>query len=343
MAVKSSGALSLTTDIVGEFGGVAPHSLSEYYGGGTYVPAGANPGIATSGQINMGSFYDAVAATVLTISSNTNNYNIGAAAIAAGGDKSTPVILTINAGVTVGSTSSGTAAMFTGTGWSTGTTINITNNGSIVGANGGSTTGSTGSGGAGGDAKSPAPSCGGSATGSNGSSGSSGTAGTAPSGGSAFEHSQSGSAMNVIFDTVGSRTAGSGGSYSAPGGGGGGGGATWWGGGWYNRYGPGGGGGGAGYGAAGAAANGARFTDGFPSFYCKGYWASAAGAGTANAGGVGGNGYSNAGNGGTGGNLAASGGTASGSSPFYGGAGGSNTSSTGSAGSVLSGNTAQIS
>ena len=74
MAVKSSGALSLTTDIVGEFGGVAPHSLSEYYGGGDNVPAGANPGIATSGAINMNSHYGAVAATVLNITSNVNNY-----------------------------------------------------------------------------------------------------------------------------------------------------------------------------------------------------------------------------------------------------------------------------
>ena len=77
MAVKSSGAnLALQGDIVAEFGGSAPHSMSEYYGGGDLVPAGANPGVATSGQITMNSFYGSVAATVLTISSNTSNYNI---------------------------------------------------------------------------------------------------------------------------------------------------------------------------------------------------------------------------------------------------------------------------
>jgi len=92
MAIKSSGALSFATDIVGEFADSAPHSMSEFYGGGDKVPAGANPGVATSGEINFNSFYDCVAATVLTISSNTNDYNIGTACIAAGGDKSTPVI-----------------------------------------------------------------------------------------------------------------------------------------------------------------------------------------------------------------------------------------------------------
>ena len=116
MPLTGSGQISIG-DIAGEFGGSAPHALSEYYGGGGLVPAGANPGVATSGQINVGSFYGTVAATVLTISSNTNDYNIKSAAVAAGGDTSTPVILTINSGVTVGSTSTSTPAMKTDTGW----------------------------------------------------------------------------------------------------------------------------------------------------------------------------------------------------------------------------------
>ncbi len=156
MALQGSGAISFQ-DIQDEFGGSHPISFSEYYGGGAYVPAGANPGIATSGAINVNSFYDAVAATVLTISSNTNNYDIGAAAIAAGGDKSTPVILTINSGVTVGSTSSSTAAMYTGTGWSNGTTITIYNNGSIAGASGTNSPASGASGGSGGAGAPPSP------------------------------------------------------------------------------------------------------------------------------------------------------------------------------------------
>ncbi|MFY9243303.1 MAG: hypothetical protein WAO74_09770, partial [Polaribacter sp.] len=249
MAVKGSGALSIATDIVGEFGGDAPHSLSEYYGGGTYVPAGANPGIATSGAINFGSHYGAVAATVLTISSNVNNYDIGAQAISAGGDKSTPVILTINAGVTVGSTSASTAAMFTGTGWASGTTINITNNGSIVGLSGTNTSGGIGTGGNGGNG-----------TGSTGGPGvaggtGSGSADSANTGGDAFEHSQtSDNNLSVIFDTVGTRTAGSAGTKTISGGGGGGGAG---GGGWYGGKGIGGPGGGGGAGSP-PGAGGAR-------------------------------------------------------------------------------------
>ena len=37
MAVPSSGALNFT-DLVDEFGGSAPHAISEYYRGGSLVP-----------------------------------------------------------------------------------------------------------------------------------------------------------------------------------------------------------------------------------------------------------------------------------------------------------------
>jgi hypothetical protein len=59
MAIKTSGPLPLT-DIVAEFGGTAPHSLSEYYKGGALVPAGANaPNVPSSGPIGMDDFYGA--------------------------------------------------------------------------------------------------------------------------------------------------------------------------------------------------------------------------------------------------------------------------------------------
>ena len=48
MALPSSGPLSIG-DIAGEFGGVAPHALSEYYGAAAGVPA--------SGAIDIGDFY----------------------------------------------------------------------------------------------------------------------------------------------------------------------------------------------------------------------------------------------------------------------------------------------
>jgi hypothetical protein len=321
MAIKSSGALSFATDIVGEFADSAPHSMSEFYGGGDKVPAGANPGVATSGTINFNSFYDCVAATVLTISSNTNDYNIGAACIAAGGDKATPVILTINAGVTVGSTASTIPAMKTDTGWSSGVSITITNNGSIVGSTGVSdstTSSQTGTGGNGGTCSGLDPQAAGS-----------GTAGSASSesvnnGGSAFEHSQTAdNALSVIFDTAGTRTAGAGGVRTALGGGGGGG----HGGNAYVGYVQVRGGGGGGAGTPGGSGGGTcgHTTDGS--------------AGSATSGGAGGP------SAGAGGNLGQAGGA--GGSNFSGstaaGSAGSSSTSNGSSGSVLSGNTGQIS
>lgn len=65
MAVKSSGTLSFDTDIVGEFKGTKPHSLSEYYAGGANVPAGTTGtgghAIPSSGTIKFSDFYGATA------------------------------------------------------------------------------------------------------------------------------------------------------------------------------------------------------------------------------------------------------------------------------------------
>ena len=72
MALPGSGAISIG-QIATEFGGGAPHSLSEYYRNGALVPNySQNSGIATSGAINMNGFHGAsdVApswATTLTI------------------------------------------------------------------------------------------------------------------------------------------------------------------------------------------------------------------------------------------------------------------------------------
>ena len=69
----------------------------------------------------------------LIISGNTNNYNLYSAAGSPGG----PVIinLTVNGGVTVGSTSTGSPALET-SGFSSGTLLNLTNNGRIQGKGG---------------------------------------------------------------------------------------------------------------------------------------------------------------------------------------------------------------
>jgi len=319
MALQGSGAISIS-EIASEFGGSAPHSMSEYYGGGDNVPAGANPNVATSGAIGMKSFYNGVAATVLNITSNVNNYDIGAQAIAAGGDKSTPVILTINAGVTVGSTSNSTAAMFTGTGWSSGTTINITNNGSIVGATGANVTvaGAAGGNGAGSNASNH-----GTGGGSGGTA--SGSADAQSNGGDVFSHSQTGTDLSVIFDTAGTRTAGAGATTTLGGGGGGGG------------------------------SGGAGGVHGYNETTWQSGGAGGRGAGTAGGAVGGSNGGSRAGNGGAGGAYSTSGSNGANGQRYSscyssyttngggGGAGGASASANGSSGAVLSGNTTQIS
>lgn len=59
MALQVSGPISMQ-DIVNEFGGVAPHSLSEYYRGGAYV-GDANTNVPVSGAIKLSDFYGAAA------------------------------------------------------------------------------------------------------------------------------------------------------------------------------------------------------------------------------------------------------------------------------------------
>ena len=267
------------------------------------------------------------AATSLTISSNTNNYNIASAVTGAGGSLNNDVILTINSGVTVGSTTSTTAAMYTSTGWGAGTTITIINNGSLVGSTGSNTDGNGGSGGNGGGQY------------QNGGSGSagSGSAEAANNGGNAFEHSQTADDnLSVVFQTTGTRSGGSAGQRTFKGGGGGGGsGGRGY---YYSGFCPGLGGGGARYGAGGSG---------------YGNNGSAGGATLGGSGGPGCGGYGGyGGTGGSGGNLQANG---SGGNNGYdgwvgnttygtaGGSSGSTNTANGSAGSALSGNTGQIS
>jgi hypothetical protein len=80
-----------------------------------------------------------------TISANTTNYNLRAAAVAAGWNQVLPLsaTVTINAGVYVYSTSVGAYAFQTGTTFPAGTSLNLINNGIILGMGGNGGNGGT--------------------------------------------------------------------------------------------------------------------------------------------------------------------------------------------------------
>lgn len=67
MPIQTSGTIRIT-DIVNEFGGSAPHNMSEYYRGGSRVPnIPANNNVPTSGRINLADFYGARFGTPIRI------------------------------------------------------------------------------------------------------------------------------------------------------------------------------------------------------------------------------------------------------------------------------------
>lgn len=124
MALQNSGQISIL-DIVGEFGGSAPHALSEYYAAASGVPA--------SGQLKISDFYGKSNIFYFTISGSANNVNLSTLATAAGWDGSAPVVVTIGSGVIIGSTSTSSPSM-TISGFPSGVTL--VNNGLILGRGG---------------------------------------------------------------------------------------------------------------------------------------------------------------------------------------------------------------
>ncbi len=59
MTLPNSGAISINS-LVGEYGGSAPHAMSEYYkGGGLVANHSGNPNVPTSGAISLSNFYGA--------------------------------------------------------------------------------------------------------------------------------------------------------------------------------------------------------------------------------------------------------------------------------------------
>jgi hypothetical protein len=152
------------SDIQTEFGGANPISLSEYYRGGARVPAGQpNIGyglIAASGTISVGTFRGAnkVFTFNQTISANTSNYNLKASAIAAGWNQSDTLqaTVTVNSGIYVFATTTGSYAFDTGVTFPSGSTLSVINNGIIAGRGGAGGAGGNNSGGGAGGAGGPA-------------------------------------------------------------------------------------------------------------------------------------------------------------------------------------------
>ena len=150
MTIKSSGSSLAISEIAAEFGGSTPHSMSEYYSGGDNVPSSTGD-IASSGANSMSNFYGTSNRIIitLTISGDTNNYNIFSNK---GGTYSAGISdVTLVNNARISSSSTGTAAVDTGSGWANGDTITIDNNSTIVGdgGNGGAGSSSIGGGSAG--------------------------------------------------------------------------------------------------------------------------------------------------------------------------------------------------
>ena len=104
MPLQSSGSISLQ-QIATEFGDSAPHSLNEFYAGGSAgVTSGGAPNVPSSGEISFDDFYSAANQVTVTISSNATNQN-ASTLFGSNFTSSIPKVLVINSGVEVGATS----------------------------------------------------------------------------------------------------------------------------------------------------------------------------------------------------------------------------------------------
>ena len=132
MALPTSGPLSLNQIHI-EAGGTSGTTASI-----NDADIRALIGKASATTMSFSEWYGASSGVTIniTISSNTNNYNLWNSKGGTYSAGTTTINVTINSGVTIGSTSTGTYAFDTGTGWSSGDVINITNNGTIKGRGG---------------------------------------------------------------------------------------------------------------------------------------------------------------------------------------------------------------
>jgi hypothetical protein len=138
MALPGPGP-ALSLDNIGiEFNDTRPHSINEFYRGGTLVGNyPANAGVPTADQIAIGNFYNANNRNIInvTITGSTANYNAFANRQPTYFAGKTDLTFTINPGVVISSGS--TAAAFTvPSEFNAGDTVRIVNNGTIIGRGG---------------------------------------------------------------------------------------------------------------------------------------------------------------------------------------------------------------
>ena len=143
MPIQSSGQIS-KQDVVDEFGGTAPHAMSEYYRGGGEVGS-ANTNVPTSGEIQMTDFYGAQDAISQTINNGTTNVDAQTLFGTSDFQSSETKIIYVLSGSEIGGSGFGTGNRALTIPSGMGGTLTINNAGTISGS-GGSPGGSGGSG-----------------------------------------------------------------------------------------------------------------------------------------------------------------------------------------------------
>lgn len=138
MALPTVGPISANT-ISTEFGGLVPHSLTEYYKNGPYVMDTLNTtNVPTSGEIALSDFYNSSNRVLIpiTLSSPTYNYDLytnrGPSYVSGLSD----LVVTINSDVVIGSTSASAYSILVPSTFNAGDTVTIINNGLIQGMGG---------------------------------------------------------------------------------------------------------------------------------------------------------------------------------------------------------------
>ncbi len=131
MPLQSSGSISLS-QIASEFGDSQPHSLSEFYAGGSAgVTSGGAPNVPSSGEISFDDFYGASNQVTETASNNQTNIVLSTV-FGSNWASAVPKVYSVPSGVNIGGTN--THAVHADSGM--GGTLNIVVAGTITGYGG---------------------------------------------------------------------------------------------------------------------------------------------------------------------------------------------------------------